>query len=453
MSAIRGQQERYRVAKIMALACALLAGGAGWVMAQFEYPVWPATYRLYYANSYSNAIGTAVVSFSPSNDAMRVVDEATLYAATHPSGLTLCGDDLYWIERGSLYRGKKTGIGAKTLVKAGLGDYASDLIIRGGAIYVSGVTNGGQYGILKIDLNGASLQYFISPEESVGCIEKAGLHFLCGIQANIYAFSFSAGATNLLAYSFDGTSNLSDLLVLDTNIVWGEHRVDGTVRIQKRPMDGGGAPTLLYASTGDEAGYMDGMDNRIFCGITYNGNSFLGTVGVRGSVGGRGGPQNEFLLYGDGLKGIAIERLNQVKNDFDGDGIADRSVYYPATGEWYIFGSATGFYTDQFGYPGTIPVPGDYDGDGTTDYGVFDPAAGLWQIFRSSLGYFSQASFGNANMMPCISDYDNDGKSDLCLYNPPEGRWHIVGSKRGYFTDQFGNTFMIPVDTQTRAQY
>ena len=65
------------------------------------------------------------------------------------------------------------------------------------------------------------------------------------------------------------------------------------------------------------------------------------------------------------------------KPDYDGDGRSDIAVYRPATGEWFINGSATNtniYYA--WGAPastgaGDIPVPGDYDGDGQTDVAVY----------------------------------------------------------------------------------
>ena len=264
----------------------------------------------------------------------------------------------------------------------------------------------------------------------------------------VFSIPFNGGPTQFLTSVGSGGY---DITVADTSLVWGVS--DGSiVTVFKKSLGGGGVSTPVFMVFASEVRYLDTIDNRIIAGFIANGKSLFGMEGVRGPAGAHGDFRLIALTQNNGLRGFVVEKLNLVKNDFDGDGIADRSVYYPATGQWYIFGTATGFYTDQFGYPGTIPVPGDYDGDGTTDYGVFNPATGVWQLFRSSLGYYT-TTFGAAGMMPSISDYDNDGKSDICLYNPPDGRWYIQGSLRGYFEDQFGNTYMIPVDTQTRTQY
>ena len=437
--------------KRLAAAFAFLVAASS-ALAQFTYPLSPATYRIYYADDVRDQIRTCTISFSPVNDAPWITGDEVLYAATNPRGVASCGDYLYWVEDGSaVYQGRKDVSSGKTTIKTGL-TFAEDLIVRGGAIYITDIPNSGYWGIMKIDFSGNQVG-FVKIPEGVGNpdgIEKVAMNYLVRDYAtqNIYSYNFNTSATQLLTTV---TSGGFDFTVADTSLVWAVAS-GGTVQIYKRSLGGGGAGTLLYSGVGDSGRYMDSIDNRIFMGFTTGGSSYLGVCGVRGTMSGsRGLPRNVPLTANTGLRGFVVEKLNMVKNDFDGDGLADRSVYYPATGQWYIYGTATGFYTDQFGYPGTIPVPGDYDGDGTTDYGIFDPATGVWQIFRSSLGYYTTI-FGGAGMMPSISDYDNDGKSDICIYNPPTGRWYIQGSLRGYFEDQFGNAFMIPVDTQTRTQ-
>ena len=48
-------------------------------------------------------------------------------------------------------------------------------------------------------------------------------------------------------------------------------------------------------------------------------------------------------------------------------------VYQEATGNWYVVGSSSGFFSPalNFGGPGFTPVAGDYDGDGVTDPAVY----------------------------------------------------------------------------------
>ena len=418
--------------------------------AEFSYPLSPGNYRLYYADDVRDQIRTCTLSFSLINDVPSIAGDEVLYAASNPSGLAAYGDTLVWVENGtSLYRGPKDAATAKSLLNGSLGGYAKDVIVRGGAIYITDCNLNGYFGVSKIDLSGTTMGQVRAPLGFPKGIEKVAMNYLVRTTSDqVYAFPFNGGPTQLLTTL---TSGGLDITVADTSLVWGVAS-GGTVTIYKKSLGGGGTSIMLFSSFGEETRYMDTVDNRIFAGFTWGASSYLGTVGVRGGAGAHGEARLISLTPNTGLRGLVVEKFNMVKNDFDGDGIADRSVYYPATGQWYVYGTATGFYTDQFGYPGTIPVPGDYDGDGTTDYGIFDNTTGTWQLFRSSLGYYSYMTAASIGTIPAVSDYDNDGKSDLAVFRPSTGKWHIIGSKRGYFEDQFGNAFMIPVDTQTRAQ-
>jgi hypothetical protein len=79
-----------------------------------------------------------------------------------------------------------------------------------------------------------------------------------------------------------------------------------------------------------------------------------------------------------------------VAADYDGDGRADIAVWRPATGEWFLLGSGSGFTAGQLlaqwgaASAGDVPVPGDYTGDGRADVAVFREPAGLW--FLRGLG-------------------------------------------------------------------
>ena len=90
--------------------------------------------------------------------------------------------------------------------------------------------------------------------------------------------------------------------------------------------------------------------------------------------------------------------------DFDGDGKADLAVYRLTTGEWFIFGSATGFGGPiPFGAPalGDVPVPADYDGDGKSDVAVYRRTTGQWFIAGSATGFGGPLPFGSPASGEC----------------------------------------------------
>jgi hypothetical protein len=133
--------------------------------------------------------------------------------------------------------------------------------------------------------------------------------------------------------------------------------------------------------------------------------------------------------------------------DFDGDGRKDLAVYRPTTGEWFIFGSITGFQTRLFGAPsasglGDIPVPADYDGDGKTDMAIYRQATGEWFIFGTATGFqtrlFGAPAVSGLGDTPVPADFDGDGKADMAIYRKATGEWFIFGTATGFQTRLFG---------------
>ena len=143
-----------------------------------------------------------------------------------------------------------------------------------------------------------------------------------------------------------------------------------------------------------------------------------------------------------------------VPADFDGDGKADLAIYRGATGQWFIFGSLTGFSQTTFGAPassgaGDLPGPADFDGDGKADLEIYRVSTGQWFIFRSLTG-FSQTTFGapassGAGDVPVPADYDGDGKADLAIYRASTGQWFIFRSALGFQSFAFGAPGDVPV--------
>ncbi|MFA5043189.1 MAG: VCBS repeat-containing protein [Kiritimatiellia bacterium] len=122
----------------------------------------------------------------------------------------------------------------------------------------------------------------------------------------------------------------------------------------------------------------------------------------------------------------------KVSNDFDGDGKTDVAVYYPASGQWWVFLSGSMTVTNVTTQGGTncLPAPGDYDGDGKTDFMVFDSTTGNW-YGKLSDGREGMATFG-PGMWPVSADYDGDRATDLGVYDPLTGMWSVYSLTRGW---------------------
>ena len=140
--------------------------------------------------------------------------------------------------------------------------------------------------------------------------------------------------------------------------------------------------------------------------------------------------------------------------DFDGDGLADRGVFRPEFGGWFVDGQVTGF----LGLSGDVPVPGDYTGDGVTDRAVFRDGAwfiegeatrflgaagdvpvpgdydgdGDWEpaVFRDGVWFVEgQATryLGSSGDVPVPGDYDGDGVTEIGVFRPSVGGWYVEG--------------------------
>jgi hypothetical protein len=123
--------------------------------------------------------------------------------------------------------------------------------------------------------------------------------------------------------------------------------------------------------------------------------------------------------------------------DFDGDGVADLTVFRPGSGRWYTLGSGSSYtsYTDaEWGIGTDIPVPADYDGDGRSDIAVFRPSSGIWWMLLSTSGFATPVSYawGIATDLPVPRDYDGDGKADIAIYRPSTGAWWVLQSSTGF---------------------
>jgi hypothetical protein len=153
------------------------------------------------------------------------------------------------------------------------------------------------------------------------------------------------------------------------------------------------------------------------------------------------------------LTGLAFASFPASDGDFDGENVADITVYRPSNGNWFTLTSASNFtaFTSQvFGVSTDKVVAGDYDGDGKIDNAVFRPSTGTWFMLLSSTNYTSyiSAAWGISTDKPVPADYDGDGQTDVAVYRPSTGTWYILKSSSGYTastTVSFGVTADVPV--------
>jgi hypothetical protein len=123
--------------------------------------------------------------------------------------------------------------------------------------------------------------------------------------------------------------------------------------------------------------------------------------------------------------------------DFDGDGKSDLAVFRQSTGQWFVFGSTTGFLGPVlFGAPGLGDVagPADYDGDGKTDLAVYRATTAEWFVFGSATGFPGPVLLGAPGLgdVPVPADYDGDGRTDLAVYRTTSAQFFIFGSATGF---------------------
>ena len=140
-------------------------------------------------------------------------------------------------------------------------------------------------------------------------------------------------------------------------------------------------------------------------------------------------------------------QINKTRFDFDGDGIADISIFRPINGQWWYQRSLNNTVTAlQFGTSTDKPVPADYDGDGKTDIAIFRPSTGEWFVLRSSNLSFYSVPFGVSTDKPAPGDFDGDGFADVAVFRASEGTWYISKSSGGTQISQWGGAGDVPVN-------
>lgn len=197
------------------------------------------------------------------------------------------------------------------------------------------------------------------------------------------------------------------------------------------------------------------LDNGLsFVGVSYNAGERVARVVIESGNAGLSATNN------DGTNNVDVVAMDDFiygepraaqyhTGDYDGDGIADSTIYRPSTGNWFILNSGSNTVTiDQFGLNGDIPVEGDFDGDRRADLAIFRPSNGEWYFKRSSNGTVFGAPFGQNGDKPVVSDYDKDGRSDIAFWRPSNGNFFVLRSSDNFttfFGYPFGTNGDIPV--------
>ena len=151
-------------------------------------------------------------------------------------------------------------------------------------------------------------------------------------------------------------------------------------------------------------------------------------------------PTNQWFVKGYpgdnlGQLGWNGDECIPVPGDYNGDGVMERAFYHSPTNRWFVEGQVP----VTFGYGGaaSIPIAVDYDGDGKTDMMIYHVESNQW--FVNGIGELGQFGWGGANCLPVPGDWNGDGKTEIAVYYMPDNEW-IWRDANGtaHFMGQFG---------------
>ena len=281
------------------------------------------------------------------------------------------------------------------------------------------------------DVDGDSLSYSFTPPQSG--MSLSGSSFQYTPNGSVVTGGASSKTVNVTFTVSDGSQSASETVVVTVNSnnlapvfasIPAQSASQGALLSYQLPAsDPDGDPITLTATSGLPAGALLSSSG-LFTWRPAGNQSGAFPVGVR-VTDSYGVSANATLTVNVALvSGVAPLPTRHARPDFNGDGLADVSVYRPTTGEWFyapMLDSNAAYQSKQFGLAGDLPLPGDYNGDRITDFAVFRPSSNFWYISYSGTGDVQAFSFGIQGDIPAPGDYDGDGRWDAAVFRPSLG--------------------------------